>query len=134
MFGTPLVDSLIAALLPDVDAEAVVDVRTTPGSRRLRDVGSSPPDGGLSSEAVWWRCHRRITVDYAVLHLARDGRLTEQRPTAGTRLLDDGLLVHDAARAAPPYGDNSDQQHQLDQQTEATMNRALWPVATAELG
>ncbi|GAA5038962.1 uncharacterized protein (DUF488 family) [Thermocatellispora tengchongensis] len=56
----------------------------------------------MCAEAVWWRCHRRIIADFAVLarraqvlHLAHDGRLTEHRPTPGARLREDGLLVYD---------------------------------------
>ncbi|MBQ1122942.1 DUF488 domain-containing protein [Streptomyces sp. B15] len=56
----------------------------------------------LCGESVWWRCHRRIIADFAllargrpVLHLAHDGRLTEHPPTPGARLRKDGLLVYD---------------------------------------
>jgi uncharacterized protein (DUF488 family) len=56
----------------------------------------------MCGESLWWRCHRRIIADFAVLarqarvlHLAHDGRLTEHRATAGARLRDDGLLVYD---------------------------------------
>ncbi|MBY8886696.1 DUF488 domain-containing protein [Streptomyces sp. PTM05] len=56
----------------------------------------------MCGETVWWRCHRRIIADYAVLargarvlHLAHDGRLTEHPPTRGARLRADGLLVYD---------------------------------------
>ncbi|XVQ83040.1 DUF488 family protein [Microbispora siamensis] len=56
----------------------------------------------MCAEAVWWRCHRRIIADFAVLvrgarvlHLAHDGRLTEHAPTSGARLRDDGRLVYD---------------------------------------
>lgn len=56
----------------------------------------------MCSESVWWRCHRRIIADFAVLargrsvlHLAHDGRLTGHPPTTGARLLPDGLLVYD---------------------------------------
>ncbi|PJE97894.1 DNA repair protein [Streptomyces carminius] len=56
----------------------------------------------MCSEAVWWRCHRRLIADFAVLargvpalHLMHDGRLTEHPPTPGARLLPDGLLVYD---------------------------------------
>lgn len=56
----------------------------------------------MCSESVWWRCHRRLIADFAVLargfpvlHLAHDGRLTPHRPTAGARLRPDGLLVYD---------------------------------------
>ncbi|TDE35336.1 DUF488 domain-containing protein [Actinomadura sp. 6K520] len=58
----------------------------------------------MCSESVWWRCHRRLIADFAVLargravlHLAHDGRLTEHPPTSGARLRDDGLLVYDGA-------------------------------------
>ncbi|MGP4028753.1 DUF488 domain-containing protein [Actinomadura sp. 3N407] len=56
----------------------------------------------MCSESVWWRCHRRLIADFAVLargrpvlHLAHDGRLTGHPPTSGARLRDDGLLVYD---------------------------------------
>ncbi|RFS84342.1 DUF488 domain-containing protein [Actinomadura spongiicola] len=56
----------------------------------------------MCSESVWWRCHRRLIADFAVLsrgrpvlHLAHDGRLTEHPPTSGARLRPDGLLVYD---------------------------------------
>jgi uncharacterized protein (DUF488 family) len=59
----------------------------------------------MCSETVWWRCHRRIIADYAVLargtevqHLMHDGRLTPHVPTAGARLRPDGLLVYDGAQ------------------------------------
>lgn len=56
----------------------------------------------LCSESVWWRCHRRVIADVAVLaydvpvhHLMHDGRLTEHRPSEGARLRDDGRVVWD---------------------------------------
>ncbi len=56
----------------------------------------------MCAEAVWWRCHRRLIADFAVLarhatvqHLAHDGRLTDHSPTPGARLREDGLLVYD---------------------------------------
>jgi uncharacterized protein (DUF488 family) len=51
----------------------------------------------LCSESVWWRCHRRLVADVAVLargvpvtHLMPDGRLVPHRPSAGARLGADG--------------------------------------------
>ncbi|CAL9314679.1 DUF488 domain-containing protein [Streptomyces sp. NPDC030392] len=62
----------------------------------------------MCGEAVWWRCHRRLIADFAVLargvptaHLMHDGRLTPHSPTPGVRLRDDGLLVYDDLAAAP---------------------------------
>ncbi|MGX1501474.1 UNVERIFIED_CONTAM: uncharacterized protein (DUF488 family) [Streptomyces graminofaciens] len=58
----------------------------------------------MCSEAVWWRCHRRLIADFAVMargvrvhHLMHDGRLTPHSPTPGARLRHDGLLVYDDA-------------------------------------
>jgi len=52
----------------------------------------------LCSETVWWRCHRRLISDAAVLlhgtpvlHLAHDGRLTPHPPAAGARVTPEGL-------------------------------------------
>ena len=47
----------------------------------------------MCSESVWWRCHRRLIADVAVLargvavtHLMPDGRLTPHRPSDGAVL------------------------------------------------
>lgn len=56
----------------------------------------------MCSEAVWWRCHRRLIADFVVLarglpvlHLMHDGRLIPHKLSQGVRLCDDGLLVYD---------------------------------------
>ena len=53
----------------------------------------------MCSESVWWRCHRRLIADVAVLgrglpvsHLMPAGRLTPHRPSAGAVLGDDGSI------------------------------------------
>ena len=52
----------------------------------------------LCSESVWWRCHRRLIADVAVLargvpvaHLMPDGRLTPHRPSDGA-VVDAGVV------------------------------------------
>lgn len=56
----------------------------------------------LCSEAVWWRCHRRLVADVAALEhglevrdLMHDGRCDLHEPSAGARLDGDGHLVWD---------------------------------------
>jgi uncharacterized protein (DUF488 family) len=58
----------------------------------------------MCGEAVWWRCHRRLIADFAVLargvpacHLMHDGRISAHTVTPGARLREDGLLVYDGA-------------------------------------
>ncbi|MDK3258284.1 DUF488 domain-containing protein [Blastococcus capsensis] len=53
----------------------------------------------MCSESVWWRCHRRLVADVAVLsrrvpvtHLMPDGRLTPHAPAAGAVLAADGQV------------------------------------------
>jgi uncharacterized protein (DUF488 family) len=53
----------------------------------------------MCSESVWWRCHRRIVADVAVLargapvtHLVPDGRLAPHVPSAGAVLAEDGSV------------------------------------------
>lgn len=61
----------------------------------------------MCSETVWWRCHRRLLADFAVLargvsvrHLMPGARLAEHRVTEGARLAGDGLLVYDLSGRA----------------------------------
>ena len=55
----------------------------------------------MCSEAVWWRCHRRIIADYLLLagrdvrHLMGGGRITPATITPGARERD-GRLVYPA--------------------------------------
>jgi uncharacterized protein (DUF488 family) len=63
----------------------------------------------LCSESVWWRCHRRMIADFAVLnaqmpvlHLMHNGRIYEHRPTDVARIRVDGLLVYDGTVQPQP--------------------------------
>lgn len=56
----------------------------------------------LCSEAVWWRCHRRMVADVAVLEyglevgdLMHDGTIRPHEVSAGARLDDAGHVVWD---------------------------------------
>ncbi|MEU6331860.1 DUF488 domain-containing protein [Streptomyces sp. NPDC047049] len=69
---------------------------------KLLDDAQTVRTAVMCGEAVWWRCHRRLIADFAVvarnvpvLHLMHDGRLVPHSPTPGLRLRSDGLLVYD---------------------------------------
>jgi len=54
----------------------------------------------MCSEYVWWRCHRRLIADVAVLgrgvavrHVMPDGRLADHRPSEGAVVDPTGLLT-----------------------------------------
>ena len=56
----------------------------------------------MCAEALWWRCHRRLVADVAVLahgaqvwHLMPDGARRAHVPAAGARLLSPGRVVWD---------------------------------------
>jgi uncharacterized protein (DUF488 family) len=56
----------------------------------------------MCSEAVWWRCHRRLISDVVLLahgvpveHLMHSGKLTPHRVSEGARLSPDGELIWD---------------------------------------
>ena len=56
----------------------------------------------LCSETVWWRCHRRLISDAALLlhgvrvrHLMHDGKLRPHLPTVGVRVTETGTLRYD---------------------------------------
>jgi uncharacterized protein (DUF488 family) len=65
----------------------------------LEGLCTERPTAAMCAEATWWRCHRRLVADVAVLargvtvrHVLPDGRLGEHRPAEGARLGADGLV------------------------------------------
>lgn len=65
----------------------------------------------MCSETLWWRCHRRLIADAAVLrfdvdvsHLDHDGGLASHRLTDGVRRDEEGLLVYDVGAQPLPLG------------------------------
>jgi uncharacterized protein (DUF488 family) len=61
----------------------------------------------MCAESLWWRCHRRLLADAAVLtrdadvqHLLPDGRLTPHRVTDGARPAG-GYVVYDVGTDRP---------------------------------
>lgn len=68
------------------------------GLRHLIDAGHKRRCALMCSEAVWWRCHRRIVADYliangeTVFHIMGEGRLDLARLTAGAVVQPDGTV------------------------------------------
>ncbi|MEC5293094.1 DUF488 domain-containing protein [Aurantimonas sp. C2-6-R+9] len=56
----------------------------------------------MCAEAVWWRCHRRIIVDYLLLngsdvdHLMAPGKIDSAKPTIGAQRTEQGKVVYPA--------------------------------------
>jgi len=61
----------------------------------------------MCSEAVWWRCHRRLISDYliargeTVVHIMGMHRLEPARLTQGALIRPDGNVVYPVSRAGP---------------------------------
>jgi len=73
----------------------------------LAEAGTRPA-AVMCAESVWWRCHRRLLSDAAVLlrgaaveHLFHDGRLDPHRPTPEARV-DGHRLVYDGGEPGLP--------------------------------
>ena len=71
------------------------------GLARLRDLGRAQPCAIMCSEALWWRCHRRIITDYLILagetvvHIFARGKEEPARPTPAARPTGEGRLIYD---------------------------------------
>ncbi len=105
----PRPDSLNTALRNDSFRGYADYMRTPPFWEALDDVLTTAEAGRtvvMCSEAVYWRCHRRLIADGAELgrqatvrHLGHDGSLARHRLTDGVRQ-DGDLLVYDSGSPA----------------------------------
>ena len=72
------------------------------GFMRLRELADVQRCAIMCSEAVWWRCHRRIISDYllaqgiAVLHIMGPHKIEPATLTPSAHRLTDGSLVYRA--------------------------------------
>lgn len=75
------------------------------GLEHLMSLGRDRCCAIMCSEAVWWRCHRRIITDYlvsrgeTVFHILGHGRLDEGRLTASAQPQPDGTIFYPATKA-----------------------------------
>lgn len=74
------------------------------GFEHLLNLGREQRCVIMCSEAVWWRCHRRIIADYlvangeTVFHIMGQGRLDPARLTPGAAMQSGGTVVYPAAQ------------------------------------
>lgn len=72
------------------------------GLDRLIALGRGRRCAMMCSEAVWWRCHRRIVADYllargeSIFHLMENGRIEPAQLTEGARVGPDGSVTYPA--------------------------------------
>jgi uncharacterized protein (DUF488 family) len=72
------------------------------GLTRLREIASAQRCAVMCSEAVWWRCHRRIIADYlihagdAVFHIIGAERIEPARMTPSAKAGADNALTYGA--------------------------------------
>jgi uncharacterized protein (DUF488 family) len=70
------------------------------GLTRLRTIGHAAVCAIMCAEAVWWRCHRRIIVDYliaageTVFHILGSGRVQKAHITSAARLEPSGAVIY----------------------------------------
>lgn len=72
------------------------------GLERLRELGRERPTAMMCSEALWWRCHRRLIADHlaaageAVLHIGSDGRASQHELPPFAAVAPDGRVTYPA--------------------------------------
>lgn len=77
------------------------------GLKHLRELGYERCCAVMCSEAVWWRCHRRIIADYllaageTVYHLMGSRRAEPAKLTRAAQAAPDGTLIYRRAAGAP---------------------------------
>lgn len=77
------------------------------GLQRLREEGATNPTVVMCSEAVWWRCHRRIVADHLlaagedVRHIITPGRIDQATLTPGARPHPDGNVAYPSTERLP---------------------------------
>jgi len=78
------------------------------GLEHLLEQGRNRRCAMMCSEAVWWRCHRRIVADHliargeTVFHIMGQGRLELARISSGAVTQHGGAVIYPAASRADP--------------------------------
>ena len=91
---------------------AFADHMDTEGFRRAFDLllaglASAPPTAVMCAETLWWRCHRRLIADAAVLagtavvHILDEGKTAAHPLHPAVRVDEDGRPVYDVGAQLP---------------------------------
>ena len=81
-------------------ADYALSAEFSAGLSHLIEQGRERRCSVMCSEAVWWRCHRRIVADYliasgeTVFHIMGNGRFEPARLTPGAEIRPDGKVVY----------------------------------------
>jgi uncharacterized protein (DUF488 family) len=81
-------------------ADYALSAEFSEGLRQLLEQGRERRCSIMCSEAVWWRCHRRIVADYliasgeTVFHIMGRGRFVPAQLTPGAVIRADGTVVY----------------------------------------
>jgi uncharacterized protein (DUF488 family) len=73
------------------------------GLAQLRELAAAQPTAMMCSEALWWRCHRRLVADRLVAvgdivcHIGSDGRASPHRLASFAAVTADGQLTYPGA-------------------------------------
>lgn len=85
-------------------ADYALSAQFQAGLQHLIETGRQQRCAIMCSEAVWWRCHRRIVTDHliahgeSVFHIMQRGRLEPAHLTVGATILPDSEVVYPAAQ------------------------------------
>jgi uncharacterized protein (DUF488 family) len=88
-------------------ADYALSAQFRAGLGHLLEAGREQRCAIMCSEAVWWRCHRRIVADYlvasgeSVFHIMGRGRLEPAGLTPGAAVRPGGTVVYPARSPAP---------------------------------
>jgi len=81
-------------------ADYATSMQFRSGLRMLRERGHVTICAIMCSEAVWWRCHRRIIADYliatgeTVFHILGPNAVNQAHLTEGARVRSDGTVLY----------------------------------------
>jgi uncharacterized protein (DUF488 family) len=84
-------------------ADYALEVEFGEGLAQLRELASVQRTAMMCSEALWWRCHRRLVADRLVVagdtvcHIGSDGRVSAHRLTPFAAVHTDGHVTYPAA-------------------------------------